>query len=72
MRHTITISMPKETKDELDRITAEEGISRSDVIRESLREYLFIRRFRALRARMISKAKSKGVFMDEEVFDRVS
>ena len=72
MRQTLTISIPKEIKKELDQATEEEGISRSDIVRESLRDYLFVRRFRALRNKMMAKAQSKGVYTDQDVFDRVS
>lgn len=72
MRETITISVPKEIKAELDKIVHDEGISRSDIVRESLRDYLFMRRFRQLRARMLAKTQAQGIFMDEDVFKRVS
>ena len=72
MRETITISLPEEIKTELDKIVRSEGISRSDVVRESLRDYLFIRRFRLLRTRMLAKAQSQGIFTDEDVFKRIS
>ena len=72
MRQTITISIPEEIKKELDKVTVKEGISRSDVIRESLRDYLFIRRFRSLRSRMMAKAQAQGIYTDQDIFDRVS
>lgn len=72
MRETITISLPEEIKTELDKIVRNEGISRSDVVRESLRDYLFIRRFRLLRTKMLAKAQSQGIFTDEDVFKRIS
>jgi len=72
LRQTITISLPKEMKQEIDRIVKEEGVSRSDVIRESLRDFLFIRRFRSLRSRMASMATSQKIFTDEDVFERIS
>lgn len=72
MRQTIAISVPKELKAELDRVVREEGISRSDVVRESLRDYLVVRRFRRVRARLLVKAKAKGIVTDQDVFDRVS
>lgn len=50
MRETITISVPEEIKAELDKVVRDEGISRSDIVRESLRDYLFMCRFRLLRA----------------------
>ncbi len=72
MRKTITISLPKDVKQDLDKATAEEGLSRSDVIRESLRDYLFMRRFRQLRARMMAKAQAQGIYTDEDVFKRLA
>lgn len=72
MRKTITISLPKNVKQDLDKATAEEGLSRSDLIRESLRDYLFMRRFRQLRTRMIIKAQAQGIHTDEDVFKRLA
>lgn len=72
MRNIITISLPKEIKKELDTITTQEGISRSDLIRQSIKDFLFVHRFRALRHKMIAKAKAQGVYTDQDVFDRVS
>jgi metal-responsive CopG/Arc/MetJ family transcriptional regulator len=72
MRSTITVSLPEAVKAELDRVSKVEGISRSDIVRESVRDYLFIRRFRALRRAMILKASQRGIYTDQDVFDRVS
>jgi metal-responsive CopG/Arc/MetJ family transcriptional regulator len=72
MRESISISLPRELKAELDRLTHDEGISRSDVVREALRAYLFTRRFRELRREMIPYAEAQGVFTDEDVFREVS
>jgi metal-responsive CopG/Arc/MetJ family transcriptional regulator len=72
VRESISISLPAELKAELDRAIATEGISRSDLVREALRDYLFARRFRALRAEMLPYAEAQGVFTDEDVFRLVS
>lgn len=72
MRKAITISLPEELKKELDRVIAKEGLTRSDIVRESLRKYLFTLEFKRLRARMVAKAQAKGVHTDRDVFDRVS
>jgi len=72
MRSTITISIPDQVRGELDRLSRQEGVSRSDIIRDSLRDHLFLRRFRALRKSMAAKASRKGIFTDQDVFDRVS
>lgn len=49
-----------------------EGVSRSDLVRESLRDYLFVRQFRKLRKGMMAKASQRGIHTDQDVFDRVS
>lgn len=56
MRETVTISLPKAIRRELDRVAKEEGVSRSDVLRQSLEDFLFVRRFRQLRQRMMAAA----------------
>jgi predicted transcriptional regulator len=72
MRETVTISLPPDVRRELDRIAKEDGLSRSDVLRQSLEDFLFVRRFRRLRQRMMASAQAEGVYTDEDVFTRVS
>ena len=72
MRESISISLPEEIKAELDRFSEAQGISRSDTVRAALQEYLFIRKFRALRSKMVPYAEAQGVFTDEDVFRLVS
>ena len=59
-------------KSELEKLSRADGVSRSDIVRESLRDYLFIRRFRSMRKSMLSKASANGIYTDQDVFDRVS
>ena len=72
MRSTLTISIPGKVREQLDRVSKIEGVSRSDIVRESIRDYLFIRQFRALRKAMGMKASQQGIYTDQDVFDRVS
>jgi len=72
MRESLSISLPEAIKAQLDAASKEEGITRSDVVRQALRDYLFNRRLRALRARMLPRAQSTGVITDDDVFSRVS
>ncbi|MEI6632323.1 MAG: ribbon-helix-helix protein, CopG family [Chlamydiota bacterium] len=72
MRSTLTISLPQSIRAELDRVSSLEGVSRSDIVRESIRDYLFIRQFRSLRKNMVRKAARRGICTDQDVFDRVS
>ena len=72
MRESISISLPEELRAELDRLTEAQGVTRSDLVREALREYLFTQRFRALRQELMPYAEAQGVFTDEDVFRSVS
>jgi len=72
MQETITVTLSTEIKLALDDVTRKEGVSPSDLIGEAVKEYLFFRRFRLLRERMIPKAQAQGIYTDQDVFDRVS
>jgi metal-responsive CopG/Arc/MetJ family transcriptional regulator len=69
MSQTITISLPDATRNALDDAALEEGMSRSALIEKAVSDYLFIRRFRSLRERMMSDGK---ILTDQNVFDLVS
>ena len=70
MSERIIVDLPDETKAALDDAAREEAVSQSELIERALRDYLFIRRFRSLRERMVALASE--TFSDQDVFDRVS
>jgi metal-responsive CopG/Arc/MetJ family transcriptional regulator len=72
MRSTITVSLPAKIKKELDRVADLDGLSRSDIVRESVSDYLFIRQFRGLRKNLIPKARERGIYTEQDVFNQVS
>lgn len=72
MRESISISLPEGLKQELDQATEMEGVTRSDLVREALREYLFTRKFRSLRRQLMPYAEAQGIYTDEDVFDEIS
>ena len=69
MSQMITISLPDETKTALDDAANEEGLSENALVEKALSDYLFIRRFRNLRERLMSQGKDLN---DQDVFDLVS
>jgi predicted transcriptional regulator len=68
MKQTITVRISKELGKELDKITKYEHVAVSDIVRESLRRYVTVRRFRTLREKTIPYAEAQGLFTDEDVF----
>ncbi len=69
MSQMITISLPDETRSALDDAANEEGLSENALVEKALSDYLFIRRFRNLRERLMSQGKD---LTDQDVFDLVS
>ena len=72
MRETITVSLPADVRTQVDEFAEQHGIGRSEVVRAALREYLFLRRSRELRSRMMAEAQVQGLFTDEDIFQRIS
>lgn len=72
MRENISISLSGELKEELDRITRTDGVSRSDLIRRALQDYLFAREIKAARRRLMARAEARGILTDEDVFREIS
>ena len=66
----ITVELPDDVKATLDEAAREEGLSESTFTVRALKDYLFLRRFRQLRTKML--ADSGRAYTDEEVFDIVS
>jgi metal-responsive CopG/Arc/MetJ family transcriptional regulator len=71
MRASISISLPEELAKEIDKIVKQTSLTRSELVRAALDEYLFKFRFRKLRERLVIKAREKGIYTDEDVFERL-
>ncbi|PYS24038.1 MAG: hypothetical protein DMF72_06930 [Acidobacteria bacterium] len=69
MSQTITINLPDDTKSALNDAANEDGLSESALVEKAVADYLFIRRFRSLRERLMSQGKD---LTDQDVFDIVS
>ncbi|MBI2863308.1 MAG: ribbon-helix-helix protein, CopG family [Chloroflexi bacterium] len=58
---TVTVSLPAEMMTQVEEAMAEEGQTRSGLLREALRRYLAAREWRKLQAYATTKAKEKGI-----------
>lgn len=66
---TLTLRVPDELDKALERQSAAQGISKSDLAREALRRYLRVSEFRTLRTRLVARAQANGINTDEDVFE---
>ena len=70
--NTLTIRLPDELRTELDEISREQNKPVSDVVRNSLRRYCALERFRSLRSKALPFAEARGFLTDEDVFKAIS
>ena len=68
----LTIRIPDELKEQLQEFCRRQDRPASDVVRESLRRYLAVERFHALRRKTLPFAEAQGILTDEDVFRLIS
>ena len=69
---TLTIRIPDKLKADLRKISREQNKPVSDVVRDSVRRYVAIEKFRALRKKVLPFAEAQGFITDEDVFKAIS
>ena len=72
MRAILSVSIPREMLVELDKSAEKSGRTRSEIVKEALRIFLWEEKFQALRREIRPKAKKKGYLTDEDVFKDIS
>ena len=69
---TLTIRIPKPLRRDLNRLARSSHQPISDLVRDSLRQYVAAEKFRSLRAAAVPFARRRGFLTDEDVFKAVS
>ncbi len=72
MRSVLSVSLPEKMAAELDFLAKETGRNKSDIVKESLAEFLWEKRFHRMKKRLIPKAKAAGFVTDDDVFREIS
>jgi metal-responsive CopG/Arc/MetJ family transcriptional regulator len=70
MSNSIVLELPERVQQALDEAVREEGQSPNELVVAALEDYLFIRKFRRLRERMLEQAEEK--YTDDDIFERIS
>ena len=68
---TLTLRIPDELDQELERQSAASRLSKSDLAREALQRYLSVAKLRRLRAKLVPRAQAQGIHTDEDVFRKL-
>jgi len=72
MRNTVTIKLPDKMVADLYKVAKNTGKSKSELIKEALRAYLWEERFKTVRSAITTKAKVKKLVKDEDAFKIIS
>ncbi len=72
MNKTLTIRIEDELRDELRLISANEHKPVSDLVRESLTNFVAIKKFRRIRAKALPLSEARGFLTDDDIFEIVS
>ena len=70
--NTLTIRLPDDLRADLQRLSREQRKPISDIVRESIRRYVAVERFRSLRRKVLPFAEAQGFLTDEDVFKAIS
>ena len=70
--NTLTIRLPDELRDDLEKLSEEQTKPVSDIVRESIRRYVAVEKFRSLRKKTLPFAEAQGYLTDEDIFNAIS
>lgn len=69
---TLTLRIPDELKKQLEALSRQKQRPSSELVRESLRQYLVVEQLKALRHMSVPLAEAQGFVTDEDVFQAIS
>lgn len=64
----LTVRLSEELREALRWISKKEHRPVSEIVRDSLRRYVAVQRFRSIRRRVLPFAEAQGLVTDEDVF----
>ena len=70
MSNSIVLDLPDRVQEELAEATREEGVSANELVTAVIEDYLFVRKFRRLRERMLAQAPEP--YTDDHIFEQIS
>jgi len=72
MRTVLSVSLPKNISEELDKFAKNTGRNKSDIVKESLSLFLWEMKLKAVQKKLGPKAKKLGIVSEEDVFNAIS
>ena len=70
--NTLTIRIPDELRADLQKLSQAQNKPVIDVVRESIRRYVAVEKFRTIRQKVLPFAEARGLLTDEDIFKVIS
>lgn len=71
MRSVLSISLPESLAAQLTQLAREMGRNKSDIVKESISQFLWEARFNKTRKSLAPKAKKQGIVSEDDLFKAV-
>lgn len=72
MRTVLSVSLPEQIAEELDKVAKRTGRNKSDIVKESLSLFLWETKLKAVQKTLGPKAKRRGLVSEEDIFTAIS
>jgi predicted DNA-binding protein len=72
MRTVLSVSLPENVSQELDKFAKRTGRNKSDIVKESLSLFLWEMKLKAVQKKLGPRAKKLGIVSEEDVFKAIS
>lgn len=72
MRTVLSVSLPEQIAEELDKVAKRTGRNKSDIVKESLSLFLWEMKLKAVQKTLGPKAKRRGLVSEEDIFKAIS
>jgi len=72
MRTILSVSLPENISEELDRFAKSTGRNKSDIVKESLSMFLWEMKLKQVQKKLGLKAKKLGIVSEEDVYKAIS
>ena len=69
---TLTIRLSDGLRTDLQKLSREQDKPVSDIVRESIKRYVAVEKFRSLRKKTLPFAEAQGLLTDEDIFKAIS
>jgi metal-responsive CopG/Arc/MetJ family transcriptional regulator len=72
MRTVLSVSLPENLAKELNDFAYETGRNKSDIVKESIGQYIWEAKLHKAQSLLYSKAKAKGIVSEEDMLREIS